>query len=392
MIAKLSAFKSSYWVELRKHLDHTAVTNLSAARSLGERAMALGLDTLEIAKIHEFGVSESVSVVEGASERLAKSRRGALFFAEVIVPIEDTHRGARESKNHLKVMIATLTRRTKDLAASNEELKAEILQRKEVEQSLRTSEQTTSQLLQHSREMQEELRLLSRRLLSVQEEERKRISRELHDVIAQALTGINLRLATLKTQAATNTKDFHRKIATTQRIVEKSVNIVHRFARDLRPAVLDDLGLMPALQSHLKGVMEATGMRITLKAFVGIEALDGVMRTVLYRVVQEAISNVVQHAASPRVAITITKGEGGVTMKIQDYGKGFLVDDIRFSKNCTRLGLLGMRERVQMVGGTFAVESTPGKGTTVLVAIPIGRSAAPKRRSKFAKMNPPEIS
>lgn len=188
---------------------------------------------------------------------------------------EETRRATRTATARLKSIIGTLTQRTKQLATSNERLKCEIAQRKSVEKSLRTSEQTTVQLLQKSRRMQEELRLLSRRLLSVQEEERKRISRELHDVVAQALTGINVRLSMLKTQSTADASDLHKKIATTQRLVLKSVEIVHRFARDLRPTVLDDLGLIPALQSYLKIVREENGLEIALSTFRGVEKLDG---------------------------------------------------------------------------------------------------------------------
>ena len=126
-------------------------------------------------------------------------------------------------------------------------------------------------MLEQSDHLQEQLRRLSRQILSAQEEERKKISRELHDVIAQTLTGINVRLATLKKEAAVNTKGLDRNIARTQRLVEKSVNIVHRFARELRPAVLDDLGLIPALHSFMKSFREQTGIQVSLTAFAGVE-------------------------------------------------------------------------------------------------------------------------
>src|SRR5206468_2392078 len=114
------------------------------------------------------------------------------------------------------------------------------------------SEQHYGQLLEQSLQMQEQLRRLSRQLLSAQEEERKKISRELHDVIAQTLTSINVRLATLKREAAVNTKGIEENIARTQELVQRSVDIVHRFARELRPTVLDDLGLIPAVHTFLK--------------------------------------------------------------------------------------------------------------------------------------------
>ena len=138
--------------------------------------------------------------------------------------------------------------------------------------------------------------MLSRQLLLAQEEERKKISRELHDVIAQTLTGINVRLATLKNKASFNTKGLERNIARTQRLVEHSVNIVHRFARELRPTVLDDLGLIPALHTFMKRFREQTGIRVSLSAFAAVEHVNGDKRTVLYRVAQEALNNVARHA------------------------------------------------------------------------------------------------
>ena len=134
-------------------------------------------------------------------------------------------------------------RRLEVLGVANLELRREIAQRQTVEESLRRSEQEQGVLLERSEYMQEQLRHLSRQVLQAQEEERKRISRELHDVIAQTLTGINnIRLANLKKEAGISSGDFGRSLTRTQELVEKSVNLVHRFARELRPAVLDDLG------------------------------------------------------------------------------------------------------------------------------------------------------
>ena len=193
--------------------------------------------------------------------------------------------------------------RSADLAASNRQLQREIVQRKSVEESLRKSEQHYSQLLEQSRHMQEQLRLLSRQLLSAQEEERKKISRELHDDIAQTLTGINVRLAALKNEATLNTKGLERNIARTQRLVEQSVDIVHRFARELRPTVLDDLGLIPALHTFMKHFPGRTGVRVSLTAFAEVEQLNGDKRTVLFRVAQEALTNVARHAQASRVEV-----------------------------------------------------------------------------------------
>jgi signal transduction histidine kinase len=274
---------------------------------------------------------------------------------------------------HLNHIVEMLSQRTVELAVSNLGLQQEILHRRAAEEALKKSEHHYSQLLQKSERLQEQLRRLSRQILSAQEEERREISRELHDVIAQTLTGINVRLAALKKEASINTKGLDRNIARTQRLVTKSVDIVHQFARELRPAVLDDLGLIPALHSYLKKFTQRKGVRTHLTAFAGVEELDPARRTVLFRIAQESLTNVARHANASRAEVKIQKLPNAVRMEIQDDGKSFQVERQLGAKGNKRLGLLGMRERVEMVGGTFGIESVPGKGTTVSAQIPFGK-------------------
>jgi PAS domain S-box-containing protein len=262
-------------------------------------------------------------------------------------------------------------RRMEALAISNRDLTREIARRQRVEKALRQSEHNSRELLQQSHQMQEQLRRLSRQVLSAQEEERKKISRELHDVIAQTLTSINVRLANLKRDAKENASGLERSIARTQQLVERSVNIVHRFARELRPTVLDDLGLIPALHTFMKSFREETGVQVSLSAFADVERVNGDKRTVLYRVAQEALANVARHARASRAEVKIQKRDGAVCMKIKDNGKGFQQGRLLRAKKQNRLGLLGMQERLEMVGGKVSVSSAPGKGTTVLVELPL---------------------
>ncbi len=260
------------------------------------------------------------------------------------------------------------------LAAANRRLNREIVQRRLAEESLKKSERHYGQLLGESRRMQEQLRHLARQILLTQEEERKQISRELHDEIAQTLAGINVYLAALKAEATGSVNGLGRNIARTQRLVEKSVNIVHRFARELRPTVLDDMGLIPALHSFMKGFAKRTHIKIHFTAFAGVEQMNNTKRTVLYRVAQAALNNVSQHAHASRVKVSLQKFPGAVRMEINDDGKSFQVERVLLAKRNKRLGLVGMRERVEMVGGSFSVESAPGKGTTVRAQIPFGSS------------------
>ncbi len=344
--------------------------------------MTVGLETLDLARMHEQALISLVlpSYTPGTRDEMV--RRAGTFFAEAITPIEKIHRTAREANIRLNLIIEALHRRSEDLTDSNRQLKKEIAQRKSVEQSLRNSERHYSDLLEQSHHLQEQLRHLSRQLLLAQEEERKKISRELHDEIAQTLTGINVRLAALKTETAVNTKDLQKKIASTQRMVERSVNIVHRFARELRPMLLDDLGVIPALHSFMKGFTRQTGIHIHFTTFTPgrIERLDTITRTVLYRVTQEALTNVGRHAQASRVDVRLQKLPRAIGLTIKDNGKSFHVERVLNAKKNKRLGLLGMRERVEMVGGSLRVESVRGKGTTISAKIPLTNGSGQGRK------------
>ncbi len=264
-------------------------------------------------------------------------------------------------------------RQVEALAAANRDLNGEISRRQEAEAALQRSERHTSRVLTESMRFQAQLRELSRQVLSAQDEERRRISRELHDVVAQTLAGINVRLAALTTSGSVDARTLDRNITHLQRLVEKSVGIVHQFARELRPAVLDDLGLIPALHSSLKSFTKETGVRASLTAFARVEELDEARRTVLYRVAQEALQNVARHAHASRVEVRLRELGRAVGLEIEDDGKSFdLAGVLRLRRN-TRLGLLGMRERVEMVGGRFTVESAPGQGTIIRAQVPFGR-------------------
>ncbi len=384
MKLNLAGLSSRYTAALGKHLKGNRRAALLPAQRLGHWAMSQGLEIPDLVRLHEQALITLVLPGYSPGTREEMVRRADVFFAEAITPVEKTHCTALEANLQLRQVNRSLRQRSASLAASNRQLKREIVRRESLEASLKTSHQHYGSLLEQSQQMQGQLRLLSRQLLSAQEEERKRISRELHDVIAQSLTSINVRLAALKEDATLNARGLARSIAGTQRLVERSVDIVHRFARELRPTVLDDLGLIPALHTFLKSFKEQSGIRVSFSACADVEQLTGDKRTVLFRVAQEALTNVGRHAQASRAEVDIRQVNGSVCMTIKDNGKGFPETSVRPASQRKRLGLLGMRERLDMVGGQFTVTSAPGKGTTVLAQIP--RMAHPGRgRPSYAE-------
>ncbi|MDZ4743910.1 MAG: histidine kinase [Verrucomicrobiota bacterium] len=259
----------------------------------------------------------------------------------------------------------------KELTATKSRLKKEISRRESAEGKLRQSKLHYSKLLKESDLLQGQLRHLTHQVLLDQEDDREEISRELHDDIAQTLTGINIHLASLSREAVINTKGLKKIISHTQKLVEQAVNIVHRFASDLRPTVLDDLGLIPALHSYMKDFTKRTKIPIRFTAFAGVKELSNARRTVLYRVTLSALTNIAQHADASLITVSIKKTNTTIDLCIHDNGKSFNVEDVLFIKRHKRLGLLGMKERVDMVGGHFTVDSSPGKGTTICAIIPL---------------------
>jgi signal transduction histidine kinase len=304
----------------------------------------------------------------------SSAKKAGVFFLDVLTPIERTHRAMTENGAQLRRAVESLRRRTAQLTAANQRQKLEMIQRKSAERSLRLSEQNHRILLREARQMQLRLRHLSHQVLSAQEAERKEISRELHDEIVQTLTGINVQLASLKIESGLSKKSLSKHLTYTQRLVEKSVNIVHQFARDLRPTLLDDLGLIPALQAYLKSFTGRTGLHVKFTVFAGVEKLSNDKRTVLYRVAQGALINIAQHAQATCATVAIKSIPKAVVMEITDDGKSFDIAHVLDYRKNKRLGLIGMRERVEMVGGKFEIISAPGRGTTISARIPFIQS------------------
>jgi len=219
-----------------------------------------------------------------------------------------------------------------------------------------------------------QLKNLSARLVETQEEERRVLSRELHDEVGQSLSAILVGLSNLSAAVRTNARtQMENEVKTLRQIVEATVKMVRNITLLLRPSMLDDLGLIPALEWQAREVSRQTGLRVDVAAGGVSDELPEEFKTCIYRVVQEALHNVARHAAATSVRIVAQQEPGRLLLSIQDDGQGF---DVLRSRG---LGLLGMEERVAHLNGTLELVSEPGKGTLISVILPLAASVAEQK-------------
>ncbi|OPY61851.1 MAG: Oxygen sensor histidine kinase NreB [Syntrophorhabdaceae bacterium PtaU1.Bin034] len=221
------------------------------------------------------------------------------------------------------------------------------------------------------RKSREELRTLTAHIQSVREKERTRIAREIHDELGQALTCIKMDLSEIKEECgpASDRNTLLSKTRSLLELVDSTIDVVRRIAADLRPSILDDLGLVAAVQWLVQDYRKRTGIRCGLKAPDSI-LIPKDMATAVFRILQESLTNVTRHAKADKVEITLRKKKGTLTLKVKDNGKGIIESEI---SNPRSFGILGMRERVLLFQGKIDITGTSGKGTTVMVEIPFTR-------------------
>jgi signal transduction histidine kinase len=214
-------------------------------------------------------------------------------------------------------------------------------------------------------EARKQLGQLSARLVQAQEDERRALSRELHDEVGQALSAVLVELRNFSAEAAMHGDEQSRgHVETVKGLVENTLRVIRNMALLLRPSMLDDLGLVPALRWQAREVSKQTSMEVSVAAELASDDLPDAYKTCIYRVVQEALHNCSRHARATRVQVRVQQEPSRVSLSIQDDGRGF---DVRQSKG---LGLVGMEERVARLGGKFEIHSTPGSGTIVAIELP----------------------
>jgi signal transduction histidine kinase len=228
---------------------------------------------------------------------------------------------------------------------------------------LRMERGTIAHLIEVSAARQE-LRDLSAKLVTTQESERRNLSRELHDAVGQSLSAVQFELHDLAVVLGEGQNPLRSRVNRIRELVESSLAMIRNMARLLRPTMLDDLGLAAALEGLARDISRSTGVRISVEAVNLSEELPDEHKICLFRIAQEALNNVCRHANADSVEIALETSGGQVCMAIADDGRGFR------SGHAKGLGLIGMQERVESLGGTLAILSGPGQGTRIEVALP----------------------
>jgi PAS domain S-box-containing protein len=230
-----------------------------------------------------------------------------------------------------------------------------------------TGRKEAGEKLQHSFG---QMRALAARLQSVREEERSRVAREIHDELGQAMTAIKMDLASVTLELPPERKQAFMRIERCLKLVDETIQVVRRIATELRPGILDDLGLGAAVEWAAEEFHSRTGIKCRVRLPEADIALDSERATALFRILQETMTNVARHANATEVEVTLAETNGSLSMRIHDNGRGISDDDLAESRS---LGILGMRERALLLGGRLTINGSPAKGTTVKVRVPAMR-------------------
>jgi len=231
----------------------------------------------------------------------------------------------------------------------------------------RRLEREVERRLKETTEARSDLQDLSARLVRAQEEERRTLARELHDEVGQSLSAIMMEAG--NAEAAVNGVDLRRRVSSIGSIAENTLNVVRDLALLLRPSMLDDFGLVPALNWHAREMTKRTGLNVRITADPASGDLPDEHKTCIYRLVQEALNNAARHASARNLQVTVRNQTDRVMFSVQDDGSGFDKASVR------GLGLLGMEERVRRLGGTFRIDSQLGRGTAISAELPLPEMA-----------------
>jgi signal transduction histidine kinase len=235
-----------------------------------------------------------------------------------------------------------------------------------------------AELYEHVKQKEEARGKLLGSVITAQEEERKRVAREIHDEYGQTLAGLMLSIESLEGLILPEQNHLKDKIEGAKKTVTLALEDMRRLALDLRPAALDDLGLAAAIRSYARGSLEAAGIKVKLEMEGLSRRLAPAIETAIFRIIQESLHNVVKHANADSVTIRLQADTVKIVASIEDNGRGFDISSLKSKNKAKSLGLIGIQERTAILGGNFHIDSQPGHGTQIRIEIPLnGTLAAP---------------
>ncbi len=302
-----SSFEEKYCSALCEYAARGGEAALRQAYELGRKAMDDGKSLIEIASLHHQALWELVKEAKEAERRTELLRAGADFLTESLSPYEMAHRGFQDAVKALRQLNETL------------------------------------------------------------EEEIKRIAYAVHDEAGQLLVAVHLALADVSRELPKAQQD---QIGRVEQLLDQVEKQLRRYSHELRPAVLDDLGWIPAVRFLAEGVTKRAHLPIRIKTMV-TGRLPGAVEIALYRIVQEALTNATKHANASLVSIQVRRLGRVLCCSIQDDGTGFDVRAVQSDRKRSGLGLIGMQERLNAIGGRLSIDSAPGRGTKLLIQVPM---------------------
>ena len=326
---------------------------LAPAFAMERRFLFLGSVTILVALLFAWGVARSVTkplgILTEAAKRITKGDldRPIPQFGEDEIGF--LAQSLDRMQMTLKASLDTIAQGRRDLEKRVQERTREL---EALYQELRRKEEMRGELL--------------RKVISVQEEERKRIARELHDETSQDLATL---LLSVETTVGSVAEPLKERLMRMKAMANRTLDSIHRLIFDLRPSVLDDLGLASAIRWAAEGRLEPLGIDLAFEVIGTERRLKPEIETTLFRIGQEAISNIARHAEASSVRIMVEFGDRSVRLQVEDNGKGFEPEKVASSAD-RAIGLLGMRERAALLDGAFAIDSEPGKGTRLTIEIP----------------------
>lgn len=368
-----------------------------------EKIVAETLTAIEKSKTQIYDIAENArSETERVKNELVEIQRQVMFTIDQVDNLERLEKAARvrlmelsrnydkytdddvkqayERARELQVKLGTLREREHQLK----------YRRNDLEQSLRRLMTTVEKAeglvtqvgvvldylggnlkwINNELEVVNQKRQLAPRIIQAQEEERKRVAREIHDGPAQSLANVVLRTEVCEKLMDLDVLAARKELHDLRETVKDSLQDVRRIIFDLRPMVLDDLGLIPALNRYVETLKDRFGIDIEINCTGRKRRLDSILEVALYRVIQESVQNIMKHAKASNVVINLEIGQQNIAAVIKDNGAGFNVEEFLKEPRPNNYGLMGMKERVEILGGQLSIKSGTGQGTEVLAILP----------------------